>query len=319
MQIQYVLDERPPLWKSILFGLQWAAIAVPIVITLGRAIDAIHAADSPSSAGYLQRLLLVTAITLVGQVLWGHRLPVIAGPATVLLIGVLASSNASSNAVYTSIMIGGALLTFLAVSGILKHVRKLFTDNVVAVVLLLIAFTMAPVVMKLLLDAKSDAGPLAHLTFAMALILAMFMGHRFLPGIWRAMVIVWAMLVGTLAYAFMFPQLPAQVALPESGILSGFVSGLTLAPELHIGVLISFLICYVALSINDLGSIQSMNRLLDVKDMDQRISRGIAVTGLANLSSGFLGVVGPVNYSMSPGVVMSTRCASRFTLLPAAA
>jgi xanthine/uracil permease len=29
-------------------------------------------------------------------------------------------------------------------------------------------------------------------------------------------------------------------------------------------------------------------------------------------------VVGPVNYSLSPGVIMATGCASRFTLLPTA-
>jgi xanthine/uracil permease len=319
MQLQYTLDERPPVWKSILFGLQWAAISVPSVITVGRAIDSLHVAESPSSAGYLQRLLLVTAITLVGQVLVGHRLPVIAGPATVLLIGVLGSASSSRNAVHTSIIIGGVLLTLLATSGLLKHLRKLFTDNVVAVVLLLIAFTLAPTVLRLVLAAESGTRPLANLTFALVLILAMFVAHRFLTGIWRATVIVWAMAVGTLVYVLIFPQHLPQVPLAEDGILSGFMSVLTLAPQVQIGVLLSFLVCYVALSINDLGSIQSMNRLLEVKDMDQRVSRGITVTGLANVLSGVLGVVGPVNYSLSPGVVMSTGCASRFTLLPAAA
>jgi xanthine/uracil permease len=319
MQFQYALDEQPPVWKSVLFGLQWAAIAVPSVITVGRAIDSLHVAESPSSAGYLQRLLLVTAITMAGQVLVGHRLPVIAGPATVLLIGVLGSGDSSSSAVHTSIIIGGVFLTLLAVSGLLKHLRKLFTDNVVAVVLLLIAFTLAPTVLKLMLAAESGGGPLANLTFALVLILAMFVAHRFLTGIWRATVIVSAMGVGTLAYVLIFPQHLTHVALAENGVLSGFMSGLTLAPQVQIGVLLSFLVCYVALSINDLGSIQSMNRLLEVKDMDQRVSRGITVTGLANVLSGVLGVVGPVNYSLSPGVVMSTGCASRFTLLPAAA
>ena len=295
MQIQYALDERPPIWKSILFGLQWAAIAVPSVITVGRAIDSFHGVESPSTPGYLQRLLLVTAITLVGQVLVGHRLPVIAGPATVLLIGVLSSGDSSSSAVNTSIIIGGLLLTLLAVSGLLRHLRKLFTDNVVAVVLLLIAFTLAPTVLRLVLAAQSGAEPLANLTFALFLILAMFVAHRFLTGIWKSTVIVWSMLVGTLAYFLIFPTHLPHADLAENGVLSGVMSGVTLAPQVQIGVLLSFLVCYVALSINDLGSIQSMNRLLEVKDMDKRVSRGITVTGLANVLSGVLGVVGPVN------------------------
>ena len=42
------------------------------------------------------------------------------------------------------------------------------------------------------------------------------------------------------------------------------------------------------------------------------------MTGLANLAAGFLGIIGQVNYSLSPGVVASSRCLSRFALVPAA-
>jgi len=76
---------------------------------------------------------------------------------------------------------------------------------------------------------------------------------------------------------------------------------------------------HVVLSVNDLGSIQSVNELLEVKDPDRRVTRGITLTGIANIASGIFGVIGPVNYSLSVGVFLSTGCASRFTLLPAAA
>jgi xanthine/uracil permease len=57
---------------------------------------------------------------------------------------------------------------------------------------------------------------------------------------------------------------------------------------------------------------QAVNELLETKDPDKRISKGIFVTGLANVFSGLLGVIGPVNYSMSPGIIISSGCASRF-------
>ena len=40
--------------------------------------------------------------------------------------------------------------------------------------------------------------------------------------------------------------------------------------------------------------------------------------GVMNVVAGAMGVVGPVDYSLSPGVVASTSCASRYTVIPAA-
>ena len=49
----------------------------------------------------------------------------------------------------------------------------------------------------------------------------------------------------------------------------------------------------------------------------RRTTRGVGITGLANVVSGALGTVGPVDYSMSPGIIAATGCASRFPLIPA--
>ena len=84
------------------------------------------------------------------------------------------------------------------------------------------------------------------------------------------------------------------------------------------GVLFSFLVCFLGLSINDLGSIESVGEMIKASNLDRRVNRGITFSGLANVLAGFMGVVGPVNYSLSPGVIMATGCASRFTLLPTA-
>jgi uracil permease len=43
-------------------------------------------------------------------------------------------------------------------------------------------------------------------------------------------------------------------------------------------------------------------------------NRGILVNGVAGISCGLLGVVGTVSYSISPGVILVNRVASRFAL-----
>ena len=50
--------------------------------------------------------------------------------------------------------------------------------------------------------------------------------------------------------------------------------------------------------------------------MEKRVSAGVTVTGLTNILAGFIGVIGPVNYALSTGVIASTGIASRFTLVP---
>ncbi len=84
-----------------------------------------------------------------------------------------------------------------------------------------------------------------------------------------------------------------------------------------VGVLAAFLICFLALAINDLGSIQSVGGLLAADKMGERVNRGVTVTGLGNALAGLTGVIGPVNFSLSPGVIAATGCASRFALVPA--
>ena len=69
--------------------------------------------------------------------------------------------------------------------------------------------------------------------------------------------------------------------------------------------------------INDIGSIESLGVMLGAEDMGGRLKRGVRITGMMNIVAGSMGVLGPVNYSMSPGVIASTGCASRWALLPA--
>jgi xanthine/uracil permease len=319
MQFQYGLDQRVPFLKSLLLGLQWAAIVIASIVILGKVISVLHFSDPAALTIYLQKLLFISGVTLFCQIMWGHRLPIVPGPASVLLIGVIASQGFGMATIYSSIMIGGLLITILALSGLFRRLQKLFTSNVVAVVLLLIAFTLAPTIQGLMIDSKNGIQPLHNMGFSLSLIMLMFLCYRLLGGIWKSTLMIWAIIVGSLLYYLIFPAALADDLLSEAPWLNGFFEGMTLELSVQTGVLVSFMVCFIALSINDLGSIQAVSKMLDPTDPDKRVTRGIFFTGLANIASGFFGVIGSVNYSLSPGIMLSTDCASRFPLLPAAA
>lgn len=303
--------------QLLLLGLQWLAIAIPPLIIVTKIVAPLESSTPGSEVMYLQKTAFVAGITIFFQILLGHRLPLIAGPSTVLLIGVLASHGFGAGPVNSAVALGGALLALVGLTGLFGHVQRLFTPRVVAAVLLLIAFTLTPTILKLLTATGSDTSILGNLLFASALTLLLLAGQKYLRGVWRSTLIIWSMIGGTALYFLLFRGAlkPFDDQLP---LLSGFFSGLMKEFSFDTGVFISFVFCFLGLSINDLGSIESIAELLKPKTVDDRINRGITLTGLSNVLSGVLGVVGPVNFSLSPGIVLSTGCGSRFALIPAA-
>ncbi|OPX85485.1 MAG: putative purine permease YbbY [Pelotomaculum sp. PtaB.Bin104] len=314
---KYKLDEVPPPLELFLFGLQWLAILIPSIVIIGKVLAGFHHQGAAEQLSYMQKAFFVTALALLGQVLWGHRLPLIIGPASVLLVGMASGSQGEPKAVYTSIMICGILYFLLAATGFFGYLIRLFTPRVIAVILVLIALTMSPIIMNLIITPVLQASALFNLFFALALLLCIFVSTRLLSGVWKSALVVWATLAGCLAYYIFFPE---QFRWETGGldyISASFfsLSGYNFALDLP--VLLSLLVCFLALAINDLGSIQSVCGLIEPERMEQRITRGLSATGLSNGLAGMLGVVGLVNYSLSPGVIVPTSCASRYTLVPA--
>lgn len=317
MEFKHKLDEWPSLTELMLLGLQWFAISIPGIIIVGHVVGAIGHYGPANQTIYLQKLSFMVSISLFAQILWGHRLPLILGPSTVLLVGVISTSSFNSNSVYSSIMIGGAILAVLSLSGLFGYIQKLFTARVIALVLVLIAFTLSPTVINLISAPQREVSAFPNFVFAIALTASMFFSYRFAGSLLKSTIILWAMIAGSIVYYLIFPEtlnVSTQSNIKMAGL---FMNGLTFPWSFEAGVLVSFFFCFFALSMNDLGSIQSMKEIMNPPNMPSRVNRGITFTGLANIFAGFLGVVGPVNFSLSPGVIAATRSASRFTLIPA--
>jgi xanthine/uracil permease len=318
MELRYGLDDRPPAIEWISLGLQWFAVAVPSIIILGKIICFAGPEGTCDPMLYLQKLFFIAGLFMLVQIFLGHRLPLILGPSTVILIGILASPGADPEALHTSILAGGLVLAVLAATGLLGKIERLFTRRVTAVVLLLIAFTLMPTIIRLLTGSEGGVAPQVNILFGLLLSLSMLVLNRFLGGIWRSTLILSATVAGTIIYRLLFPGSSGIGLDGSAAFLAPFFTGLTTTLSFEPGLFMAFLVCFLALAINDMGSIESLNAIVPGGGMEERIRRGITVTGLANMVAGFLGVIGQVNYSLSPGVVASSRCLSRFALVPAA-
>ncbi len=306
MNLRYNTDDKPSFGAILLYGLQWLMICLPVVLT------STFIAPAGEVVFFTQKLFVVCGITIIVQVLWGHRLPLVAGPAAVLLMGVIAAASQGHTAstIYPSMIIGGALVTLLAAVGAMKYIQKIFTPRIVAAIVILISFTMAKPIVGLIFADKAHAG--LALVSAIVGVAVMAWANKALRGIWKSMVVILAMILGSIFY-YCMTEFPKE-----------FVHD-TVAPQLIVtelkldaGVVLAFLFCYIALFINQVGSVQSLGEMVGASDMGKRQTRGLLFTGIMNMVSGAAGVPGPVDYSLSPGVVASTSCASRYTMLPAA-
>ena len=310
MNLKYNVNDPLPLRQMILYAIQWFILSIAVVST-----SVFVAQGSPADKlFYSQRLFAVMGLAGLVQVLFGHRMPIVVGPAAVLLVGVMSSlgANADVEAIYSSIAIGGALVALLSMGSMMRRVQRLFTPRIVVVILMLIAFTLTPVIRGLVFpNGASEAQNIFGLIFAVVGCPVMVILNRRLRGVAKSLVIPIALIVGSAIYFSLFSS---TTSVETSASLRGlFLSNFSLDWSL----IVAFVICYIALVINDIGSIESLGGMLRVDDMEGRLRRGLRITGIMNIVAGSMGVLGPVNYSMSPGVVASTGCASRHALIPA--
>ncbi len=311
--MKYRLEDKPEPKAFVLFGLQWVSVILPSLVILSALTSKLTSEDSGIQMAYLCKVFVLTGAGLIAQILWGHRLPVLIGPATVLLIGIVSSSGASQEAVYTSIVLGGALLVLLSYLKLFDRVQKLFTRRVIVVILLLVSFTIMPLVVSLSLG--SDGRPFGNFLYTLSLCAAIVVLNQILRGIWRSGAVLIAFIGGRLIYPLFFGGQAANEAGGGAFDLSVLMNHLFITPEFDFSVFLAFLFCFMALLVNEAGSIRSVGTLIDAPDLEHRTRRGVRMTGFFNMLAGVSRVIGAVDYSFSPGVIASSRCASRYPLI----
>ena len=314
MNLKYSIDSRPPFGQLMLYSLQWFVLAIAVVVT-----SLFIAVGSPAERVlYAQKVFALMGVATIIQAMWGHRMPIVVGPASVLLVGIITALAAqgdavNTNKIYTAVLVGGVVIALLSVGRILEHLQRVFTPRIVIVILMLIAVTLGPTIKNLIFPAGEEPRHIFGLWFTILGVPLMALAANRMQGVMKSLVVPVALLVGCVIYYAIYGGFGEVFSKYSSSDGSLLITRL----EFDGGIIIAFLLCYVALLINDVGSIQSLGGMLGTIDTDKRCRRGVGITGLLNIVAGGMGIIGPVNYSMSPGVIASSSCASRYALLPA--
>ena len=319
MKFNYNIDEKLPFFSNILFGLQWFLISIPNIIVPGKIVVYFqYGNDMVMQTLYLQKLFFISFLMFIMQTFIGHRLPLISGPAIVLMVAITSVAKNDVASVYNSMIICGLIVFALTYTKYLSQFLKIFTKRIVAVVLILISFIILPGIIDLIVKVPDNVDPSIKFIFSIIMIILIFIFSKLLKGIWLNTLIVWAMLFGSIIYIFLFKPETDLLFNQLPPLFSNFLSNFNITTAFNVGIFIMVAICFFGLMINDVGAMEVLNELTEVKDNNKRIMKGVRITGTLNILAGLFGVIGSCNFPNSAGVIAATKCASRYTLVPCA-
>ncbi len=311
--LTYRLNDLPPWPKNLLYGLQWALIFLPTLAIISSISVNYLGFRGPEAVLFFQRMLVVTGAVMILQTLWGHGFPLLDGPSSALLLSFVIIAPQGIPAIQGGMMAGGLFLLLLSALGLMRHLERLFTDNVVGVILILIAVTLLPYLGPMITQTRPGQ-PGDILVFGISLIVMMaiaFFSYR-LRGFPKTISLFLGMILGTLLLGLGGrADLPELAQIPWFSVPTPFFPGL---PQFSLATTLSFLVAYMAVIVNGVGSIYSVAEIVGKSKTGRRVAWGIGLTGIGGILAGGCGVIGTVSFGISPGVILVTRVGTRYAV-----
>ncbi|MBF0475650.1 MAG: purine/pyrimidine permease [Deltaproteobacteria bacterium] len=310
----YQVDDRPPLGRLLIYGLQWLVLFLPLITVSTVMAAELLGMSLPARVAFFQRVMIVSGVVMIIQTLWGHRYPLMDGPSTVILLCFGTLSTHGLAALEGGMLAGGGLLAVCGFFGWIRKLNHLFTDNVIGVILLLIAFTLLPFMVPVLTGQtpQTPQGDPVIFGLSVTVIFGTAVFSYWLKGFWASLSLLWGIIFGCLIFGLL-----GRLDLSKFLATAWFSSPDPFwgpRPVFSLPVIASFLLAYLALVVNQLGSLYAIGQVVGNGDMERRIDRGMAGCGVGSILAGLLGVTGTVSYSLSPGIVLMTRVGTRYAL-----
>jgi uracil permease len=213
-------------------------------------------------------------------------------------------------AIQGGMILGAVLLILTVLSGRLDRVTAFFTPNVIGVILMLVSLGLIRPLIGFMTGGSTTEGGVFLISVFLVLLIAGL--SHWLQGFWKTVSILLGMILGSLLFYFLGHLSFTELA--GSTWLSFSLLKLPSSPGFHWQAVIAFACAYLAVMVNSLGSLQGIAIITDEQRLKTSISRGLLFNGLAGICCGIFGVVGTVSFSMSPGVVLVLRVASRYAV-----
>ena len=336
--VEYGIDDRPPLSRSILLGVQHyltmigANIAVPLILAdlMGMPADV--------TAKFVGTFFVVSGIATLAQTTVGNRYPIVQGAPFSMLAPAIAIVGASltlpgmadwnAKLLFLQGAIVSAALVEVAIGyfGLVGKIREYLSPVVVAPVVTLIGLSLfaAPQIT----DVNSElAGAqqnwyLLLLTLALIVLFSQYLKDR------SRLFGLFPILLGITA-AWLVAAVASVTGIIPSGVPGyidlGAISGadpilvhyplMWGMPRFELSFAVGMFAGVLASIIESFADYHAVARLSgEGAPSKQRINHGIGMEGIANVFSGLMGTGGSTSYSENIGAIGLTGVASRYVV-----
>jgi xanthine/uracil permease len=309
--------------RLVFSSIQWFIFILAGSVVAPLAIGAAFGLSLEEIAGFVQRTFFVIGLVAIIQSVFGHRMPIVEGPAalwwSVFLVFIgLNGTNDRTHHILQSIelglMISGLLFILLSVFNIIQHVKKLFTPIVTGTYfILLVAQISGPFIKGIIgVDYK---GPgidwrVSVTAIFTAVITILFSKSRYK---WiSSYSVLLGMLIGWGLFALFQLTAPKEFQLNKWFQIPEMLAwGM---PKADTGVILTSVIVTLLLLVNIVSSIDVVEKV--TRPLSKPVyNRSGIIMGISQILSGVFSTIGFVPLSYTAGFIMTTKMMERLPFI----
>ena len=316
----YQLDGRVPLEAAIPFGLQhvlamFVANLTPIVIIAGAA-----GFDKAMTAMLVQNAMFVAGIATLVQLypLWkvGARLPIVMGVSFTFVTAIcFVAANFGYGAVVGAVLVGGIFEGTLGLMA--KYWRRLISPIVSSIVVTTIGFSLLGIGIRSFGGGYNDGyGSIDNLFLGTVTLVTCLLFASFAKGYYKQLAVLVGLVVG---YVIALTMGKIDLSAVFSGSIISLPQLLPVAPEFHLGAIISIGIIFLVSAAETIGDTTAMAVVGLKRDVEEKeIAGSLACDGFCSSVAAMFGCSPITSFSQNVGLIAMTKVVNRFAIMTGA-
>lgn len=315
--IIYKIDDRPPLFTSILLGIQHilaafgGIVAVPLVVSGALGLPVEDVAYLVSAAIFVSGIATFIQAKGIGPV--GAKLPCVMGTDfTFVAPSIAVGSTMGMAGVFGGTILGSFIEIIL--SRFIKPLMKYFPPVVTGTVVTLIGLTLLPVSMDWAAGGfgAADYGSLRNVTVAVTVMAIIIFLNRYAKGMFSTASVLIGLVIGyIIAYPLGMLDFTVVTNANWVALPSIFKYGVTF----KLSAVIPFIAAYLVTSIETVGCLMAIGEASGKEVSNDQIGAGLLADGIGSFIAGFFGSGANTSFSQNVGLIPMTKVASRFVVI----